>query len=277
MERFLTHRTGRLALGAGPLVMGIVNVTPDSFSDGGLNLRPEVAVGAARAMAEAGADILDIGAESSRPGHAPIDAEEEWHRLAPVLDGLLGTETLPPVSVDTSKAVVARKALAGGASLINDVWGFRRDPDIAGVAAENGAAAILMHNRDTVDPTIDIVEEILRFLERSIGIARRAGLSDDRIVVDPGLGFGKNHAQSYQALAALPRLRALGFPILIGLSRKRFVGAFGDPARTPAERRTGTLAANVYAALGGADIIRVHEVPEHVEALRVLSALRAAA
>jgi dihydropteroate synthase len=277
VERFLTHRTGRLALGAGPLVMGIVNVTPDSFSDGGLNLRPEDAIAAGIAMAEAGADILDIGAESSRPGHAVIDAEEEWRRLAPVLDGIVGAQSLPPLSVDTSKAVVARKALAAGASLVNDVWGFQRDPDIAGVAADSGAAAILMHNRDRVDPTVDIVDEIVRFLERSIGIARRAGLSDDRIVVDPGLGFGKNHAQSYQALAALPRLRALGFPVLVGLSRKRFVEPSATRARAPAERRAGTLAANVFAALGGADIIRVHDVAEHIEALRVLSALKAAA
>lgn len=274
--RHLVHRTGRLDLGSSVLVMGIVNVTPDSFSDGGDHLTPADAVAAARRLAAEGADILDLGAESSRPRHDEIRATDEWDRLAPVFEGLgVSADDLPPVSIDTWKAEVARHAVTAGASIVNDVWGFQRDPAIATVTAESGAACILMHNRETVDGTVDIVDEILRYLERSVGIARGAGVTDDRIVLDPGLGFGKTHAQSFAALAALPRLRALGFPILVGLSRKRFVGSMVDPLPAPRERWPGTLTGNVYAALSGADIIRVHDVAPHVQAVRMLDMLRA--
>ena len=274
---YLVHRTARLELGARVLVMGIVNVTPDSFSDGGDHLAPADAVAAARRLAAEGADILDLGAESSRPCHDEIEATDEWDRLAPVFEGLgVGAEDLPPVSIDTWKAEVARRAVTAGASIVNDVWGFQRDPAIATVTAESGAACILMHNRETVDSTVSIVDEILRFLERSIGIARSAGVTDDRIVLDPGLGFGKTHAQSFAALAALPRLRTLGFPILVGLSRKRFAGSMVEPLPPPKERWPGTLTGNVYAALAGADIIRVHDVAPHVQAVRMLDTLRTA-
>ncbi len=276
--RYLTHRTGGFALRGRVLVMGIVNVTPDSFSDGGEHLEPADAVAAARRVADEGADILDIGAESTRPHHDDVAATDEWDRLAPVFERLsVGAEDLPPLSVDTWKAQVARRALAAGASIVNDVWGFQRDPAIANVTAESGAACILMHNRETVDGAVEIVDEILRYLERSIGIAHRAGLADDRIVLDPGLGFGKTHAQSFAALAALPRLRALGYPILVGLSRKRFVGSMTEPMPAPKERWPGTLTGNVFAALAGADIIRVHDVAPHVQAVRMLAELRAAA
>lgn len=256
--------------------MGIVNVTPDSFSDGGDHLAPEDAVAAARRLMVEGADILDLGAESTRPHHDEVAADDEWARLAPVFEGLKTGEPPPPISIDTWKAEVARRAIAAGASIVNDVWGFQRDPAIARVTAESGAACILIHNRETVDGAVDIVDEILRFLERSVGIARRAGVTDDRIVLDPGLGFGKTHAQSFAALAALPRLRALGFPVLVGLSRKRFVGSMVKPLPPPKERWPGTLTGNVYAALAGADIIRVHEVAPHVQAVRMLDTLRAA-
>jgi dihydropteroate synthase len=276
--RRLLHRTGTLPLGQRTFVMGIVNVTPDSFSDGGVHAQPEDAVAGARRMAVEGVDILDIGGESTRPGHVAVAADEEWARVAPVLDGLAQSDdALPPVSIDTWKAMVARRAVAAGASIVNDVWGFQRDPDIAHVAAETGAAAILMHNREQADATIDIVEDILRFLDRSVRIAVAAGVAEDRIVLDPGVGFGKTPKQSVQTIAALGRLKALGFPVLLGVSRKRFIAHLFEPPPSPLERGPGTIAANVYGALHGADIVRVHDVAAHVQALRVLDAIRRAA
>jgi dihydropteroate synthase len=194
--RSLVHRTGTLSLGERTLVMGIVNVTPDSFSDAGVNLEAGTAVAAALRMTLEGADLLDIGGESSRPGHVVISAEEEWERVRPVLEGMSEAGAPVPVSIDTWKAEVARRALAAGASIVNDVWGFQRDPAIAEVAAETGAAAILMHNRDAADASLDIVADILRSLERSLAIAKAAGVPDDRIVLDPGIGFGKTIEQS---------------------------------------------------------------------------------
>jgi dihydropteroate synthase len=273
----LRHRTGTLALGERTLVMGIVNVTPDSFSDGGVHLDPDAAVAAALRMVLEGADLVDIGGESSRPGHVIIPAEEEWERVRPVFQSLAEAASVPPLSIDTWKAPVARRALATGASIINDVWGFQRDPAIAHAAAETGAAAILMHNRDTVDASIDIVTDILRFLERSLTIARAAGVPDDRIVLDPGIGFGKTIEQSYQAVAALRHVKALGFPVLLGLSRKAFIGRIFEPQAPPAARLPGTIVANGFGALNGADIVRVHDVKEHVQAMRVIDTLRKAA
>jgi dihydropteroate synthase len=275
--RALSHRTGVLTLGERPLVMGIVNVTPDSFSDGGERFRAEDAVAGARQLAAEGADILDIGAESTRPGHVALPPEDEWARLAPVLAALGDDPALPPISIDTSKAEVARRALAAGASIVNDVWGFRRDPALASVAAEADAAVVLMHNRDAIDAGIDIVADILRVLEHSVAIATAAGIAEDRIALDPGIGFGKTLEQNYQAVAALPHLKALGFPVLLGVSRKSFIGRLFDPQPSPRERLPGTLAANVYGALAGADILRVHDVAAHVQALRVLAKLGSAA
>lgn len=270
------HRTGALPLGARTLVMGIVNVTPDSFSDGGVHERPGDAVAGALRLAREGADILDIGAESTRPGHRQVGAGEEWERLAPVLAGLSGVPGLPPVSVDTWKADVARRALLAGASIVNDVWGFQRDPAIAAVAAEHGAGVVLMHNRHEVDPGLDIVSDMLAFLERSAALAAAAGVPEDAIALDPGIGFGKSLEQNYRALAALPRLKALGFPILLGVSRKSFIGRLFDPQPAPAHRVPGTVAANAYGALHGADILRVHDVAAAVQAARVVDAIRAA-
>ena len=276
-ERHLVHRTGAFPLGRRVLVMGIVNVTPDSFSDGGRHFATDAAIAAARTMAREGADILDIGGESTRPGHVVVPPAKEWGRVAPVLAELAGTGDVPPISIDTWKADVARRALAAGASIVNVVWGFQRDPEIAAVTAESGAAAILMHNRDAIDASIDIVDDILRFLERSLGIARRAGVAEDRIVLDPGIGFGKSYAQSFRALAALPRFRALGFPVLLGLSRKGFIGGLTEPAAPSSERLGGTIAGNVHGALAGADIIRVHDVAPHVQAMRMIETVKAAA
>jgi dihydropteroate synthase len=274
--RSLAHRTGTLSLGERTLVMGIVNVTPDSFSDGGVNLEAGTAVAAALRMTLEGADLIDIGGESSRPGHVVIAAEEEWERVRPVLEGMSEAGAPAPVSIDTWKAEVARRAVAAGASIVNDVWGFQRDPAIAHVAAETGAAAILMHNRESVDASIDIVADILRFLERSLAIARAAGVPEDRIVLDPGIGFGKTIEQSYRAVAVLPRLKALGFPVLLGLSRKAFIGRLFQPEAPLTARLPGTVAANTFGVMAGADIVRVHDVKEHVQAMRVLDALRRA-
>lgn len=277
-SRALVHRTGTLALGSRPLVMGIVNVTPDSFSDGGVHLDGGAALSSLQAMIAAGADCLDLGGESTRPGHVPVTPEEEWSRLEPVFSGLASLAPAPPpISVDTWKAEIARRALQAGASIVNDVWGFQADPAMAAVAAESGAAAILMHNRREVDAGIDIVDDILRFLERSIAMATRAGMGADRIVVDPGIGFGKSFAQSFQAVAALPRIKALGFPVLLGLSRKGFIGSVAPTGLPATARLPGTIAANIVGALHGADIIRVHDVAEHVQAIRVLEAIGNAA
>jgi dihydropteroate synthase len=275
--RFLRHRSGSLALGERTLVMAIVNVTPDSFSDGGLHLRTEDAAAGATRMAGEGADILDIGGESTRPGHRPISAEEEWARVGPVLEALARSDRpLPPLSIDTTKPEIARRALEAGAAIVNDVWGFQREPAVAAIAAEHGAAAVLMHNRESIDGTIDIVDDILRFLERSVGIARQAGLPEESIVLDPGIGFGKSPRQQLEAIRGIPKLKALGFPVLLGVSRKSFLGRLAD---TPdaAARLPGTIAANAAGVLDGADIIRVHDVAEHVQAVRVLDALRSAA
>lgn len=273
--RVLRHRTGALRLNGGALVMGIVNVTPDSFSDGGLNFAADDALRHGLVLVADGADILDVGGESTRPGHTPVDADTEWARIEPVLRGLAPSGAV--LSVDTSKAVVARRAIGAGASLVNDVWGFQRDPDIAGVTAGSGAGAILMHNRESVDPALDIGDDILRFLERSVAIARGAGLADDRIALDPGIGFGKTAGQNFAALRALPRLRALGFPVLLGLSRKGFIGALSDPAKPPDERLAGTVAGNLYGVGAGADIIRVHDVAAHRQALAMLDRIERAA
>jgi dihydropteroate synthase len=278
VTRLLQHRTGTLTLGERTLVMGIVNVTPDSFADGGVHFRAEDAIAGALRMAAEGADILDIGAESTRPGHTPISAEEEWARVEPVLESLAASGIpLPPISIDTTKPEVARRALQARAAIVNDIWGFQRDPALAEVTAEFGAAAVLMHNRESIDAAIDIVDDMLRFFERSLEIARCAGVKDERIVLDPGIGFGKSHPQQFEAVAAIPKLKALGFPVLLGVSRKSFIGRLFDPQPPTGERLPGTIAANAIGVLAGADIVRVHDVAAHVQAMRVADRLRPAA
>jgi dihydropteroate synthase len=281
MARVLRHSAGALALdpaapagGASPLLMGVVNVTPDSFSDGGRHLDPADAVAGALRLATEGAAILDVGGESSRPGHEPVDAETEWARVAPVLEALSARPDLPPVSIDTTKAEVARRALAAGAAIVNDIWGFQRDPDLAAVTAEAGAGCVLMHNRDRIVPEDDIVEVMLRFFETSLAIARRAGIAEEAIVLDPGLGFGQSHAQNFHALAGIGRLKAaFGLPVLVGASRKSFIGRLFEPQPPPSERLPGTIAAHLAAAARGADILRVHDVSAHAQALRVAGAI----
>ncbi len=217
--------------------MGVLNVTPDSFSDGGRFLDPDAAIAHAQRLAAEGADILDIGAESTRPygGAVRVPLEEERRRLAAVLPAVVALGV--PVSIDTMKASVAAWALEAGAAIVNDVWGLQRDPDMARVVAEHGAPVIIMHNRDAADPTIDIIADVAAFFSRSLEIAWSAGIPHDRIVLDPGIGFGKTPEQSLTCIARLDALRGFGLPLLVGASRKRFihsvvaVGADGAPRR----------------------------------------------
>ena len=253
------------------LVMGILNVTPDSFSDGGRFDSVERAVLHAIQMMEQGADILDIGAESTRPGHEPVSADVEIRRLLPVLDALKGRVSCP-VSVDTTKAKVAEAALEAGATIVNDVWGFQKEPELAEIAAAHGAAVVLMHNRTNIDPMVDIIDDMLRFLETSLTIAQKAGISTDRISLDPGIGFGKTLEQNITAITHLARLKSLGCPLLVGASRKSMIGKIIES--TTDERLPGTLAIHTAAMLNGADMIRVHDVKEAVQAARVTDRLK---
>jgi len=264
---------GLLAKGR-PLVMGVLNVTPDSFSDGGRFLDPAAAIARARRLAAEGADILDIGAESSRPyGNAvAVPLDEERARLAPILPVVVALGI--PVSIDTMKAAVAAWALETGAAIVNDVWGLQRDPDMARVVAGHDAPVIVMHNRDAADPRIDIIADVTAFFERSLAIAARAGIPPERIVLDPGIGFGKTPEQSLTCIARLDAWRGFGLPLLVGASRKRFIHSI-VPSE-PAERLGGSLAAHLLAVENGAAIIRVHDVAPTVQALAVAAAIRRA-
>jgi dihydropteroate synthase len=256
------------------VVMGVLNVTPDSFSDGGQFLDPETAIAHGRRMVAEGAEVLDVGAESTRPygGAVSIAREEEWERLRPVLPAVVDLGV--PVSIDTMKAAVAAHALAIGATIVNDVWGLQRDPDMARVVAEHGAGVIIMHNREAEDDAIDIMADIEAYFARSLEIAERAGIAREQIVLDPGIGFGKTPAQSITVIARLARLQGLGLPVLIGLSRKRFIASV-VPSE-PHQRLGGSIAANLLATLAGAAFVRVHDVAETVQALRVMAAIQAA-
>jgi dihydropteroate synthase len=261
---------------AAPSVMGVVNVTPDSFSDGGRHLEPEIAVAAARRMVVEGAAIVDVGGESTRPGSAGVPVDEELRRVVPVLERL-GAGV--PVSVDTTKAEVARRALELGAELVNDVTALRGDPELAGVVADGGAYLCLMHMRGeprTMQESPryeDVVGEVAAFLEERLAFAVAQGIPEERVCLDPGIGFGKTVAHNFELLRRLDELAALGRPLLVGVSRKSSLGrVLGDPGAT-----TGPLAASVAAAVAayerGAAILRVHDVREHVEALAVARAV----
>ena len=256
------------------LVMGVVNVTPDSFSDGGRFLDPQAAIAQARRLATEGADILDIGAESTRPygGAVRVSVEEERARLEPVLTGVMALGC--PVSVDTMKAPIAAWAVDLGAAIVNDVWGLQRDPDMARVVAERGVPVIIMHNRDAADPAIDIVADVTSFFERSLEIAERAGIARERIVLDPGIGFGKTPGQSITCIGRLAAFRKFGLPLLVGASRKRFIHTI-TPSE-PMERLGGSIAAHLVAVENGAAIVRVHDVAPMIQALAVAAAIRQA-
>jgi dihydropteroate synthase len=262
-----------LALGR-PLVMGILNVTPDSFFDGGKFIDPATAIAHAGAMAEQGADILDIGAESTRPygGMKPISNDEEMARLAPVLPATVKLGL--PVSIDTIKANVAAWALDQGASIVNDVWGLQRDPAMAKLVAASGVPVIVMANRETADPAIDIIAEVSAFFTRSLEIAERAGIARDKIALDPGIGFGKTPEQSIACIARLAEFKRFGLPLLVGASRKRFINSV-TPSQ-PDERIGGSIASHLEAVANGAALVRAHDVAETVQALRIAAAIEAA-
>jgi dihydropteroate synthase len=259
---------------ARPLVMGVLNVTPDSFSDGGCFLDPQAAIAHARRLAAEGADILDIGAESTRPyaGAVSVPLDEERERLAPILPDVVALGV--PVSIDTLKAAVAAWALDQGAAIVNDVWGLQRDPDMARVVAARRAAVIIMHNRDRADPAIDIVADVTAFFERSLAIAARTGIARERIALDPGIGFGKTAEQSLTCIARLDQWRGFGVPLIVGASRKRFIHSVAPSE--PMERLGGSLAAHLLAVENGASVIRVHDVAPTVQALAVAAAIRRA-
>jgi dihydropteroate synthase len=276
-------------------LMGVVNVTPDSFSDGGLFLEPAAAAAHARALAREGADILDIGGESTRPGAEPVSAAEELRRVMPVIEEFASATAAddpgvgpPQISIDTSKAAVAEAALAAGAGFVNDVSALRADPEMAGVVAASGCECCLMHmlgepRTMQADPRYDddVVSEVLAFLEGRMAWATREGVAEDRIVLDPGIGFGKTSAHNLALLERLDELVALGRPVLVGTSRKSFLGrilaaaddAGEPPGGRPMERRlAGTIATNVLAFERGASIFRVHDVGPVADALAVAAA-----
>jgi dihydropteroate synthase len=257
-----------------PLVMGVLNVTPDSFSDGGRFLDPAEAITQAERLRAEGADIIDVGAESTRPygGAVAVTADEERRRLEAVLPAVIALGV--PVSIDTMKANVAAWALECGAMIANDVWGLQRDADMARVVAEHGAPVIIMHNRDAADPSIDIIADVAAFFSRSLEIAWRAGIRHDRIVLDPGIGFGKTPEQSIVCIARLHEFSSFGMPLLVGASRKRFIHSVVPSA--PMERLGGSLAAHVLAVEHGAAIIRAHDVAPTGQALAVAAAIRRA-
>jgi dihydropteroate synthase len=286
----LRLHSGALALGERTLVMGVLNVTPDSFSDGGKFLDPRRAVEHALEMERAGADLLDIGGESTRPGSTGTPEETELARILPVLEGLRGALKIP-ISIDTRKSQVAEAAISAGAQIINDVSGLRADPRIAEVAHRRGVPLILMHMRG--EPRTmqkkpfarDVMKDVTQGLRTSISIAQKAGVAKSQIIIDPGIGFGKSFEQNYELLRKLPQLAKLGYPLLVGTSRKGFLGATlvqhglaRDGKSTPAEERLWATAATVTASiLGGAHIVRVHDVAEMARVARVADCLLDAA
>ncbi len=265
-------RDGFLArIGKAPLIMGILNVTPDSFYDGGHSSEAGAALARAGQLVADGCDIVDIGAESTRPGATPVAQADELARIEPVL-AELGASLPAPISVDTTKAAVARHAAALGAVVINDVWGLQHDPGMADTVAEAEAVVVIMHNRTSLDETIDIIADMHRFFDRSLKLAQRAGIPHERVILDPGIGFAKSSRQNRAALARLSELEDYGLPILVGTSRKRFLGSTtGDGAESTL---VGTIAASLAAIAAGAAIIRVHDVAEHAVALKIFHTIR---
>ena len=256
-------------------LIGVVNVTPDSFSDGGRFLEPQRAIDHGLAMVADGADLLDVGGESTRPGSAGVSIAEELARVVPTLDGLVGCGV--PISIDTSKAAVAAAAIDAGATMVNDVTALRGDPELAGLCAERRVELVLMHMLGTPrtmqeDPTyVDVVDEVKAFLAARIEVAVSAGVEERRIWVDPGIGFGKTAEHNLELLRRLGELRGLGRPLLVGTSRKSFIGAF--TGREVDDRLGGTIASNVLAVRSGADAVRVHDVREVRDALLVAEAI----
>lgn len=256
-------------LGKRPYMMGILNVTPDSFSDGGKFNNIEQAIIHAKEMIKEGADIIDIGGESTRPNHTPVEEEEEIKRVVPIIEAL-SKEIDVPISIDTYKSKVAECAIKAGASLINDVWGFKKDKNMAKVAAKYDVACCLMHNRNDKNYT-NFMEDVLKDLQESIDIALEAGVKKENIMIDPGFGFAKEPSQNLQIMNELERLHELGYPILLGTSRKSTIGLVLDlPVN---ERVEGTIATTVIGVMKGCDFIRVHDVKENLRAAIMTDAI----
>ena len=250
-------------------VMGILNVTPDSFSDGGRYDSVNEALKRARQMILEGVDLIDIGGESTRPGYEPISDEEEIERIVPVIEAIKRHMDIP-VSVDTYKSAVAKAAIEAGADMVNDIWGLKDDPEMAKVIAETGVACCLMHNRKTTDYK-DFMTDCLEDLKESIAIAKAAGIEDDKIIIDPGVGFAKTYEQNLQVLKHLNQFKTLGYPVLLGASRKSVIGLTLDLQTD--ERLEGTLATTVMAVMAGASFVRVHDIEANSRAIAMTEAI----
>lgn len=259
-----------LIFGERTLIMGILNLTPDSFSDGGDFISVDRAVEHSKQMIRDGADIIDIGGESSRPGHIRISAEEELRRVIPVIKRL-NEETDAIMSLDTIRAEVAEEGVKNGVHIINDIWGFQEDKGLANVAAKYSTPVVLMHNQNGTEYAGDMVEEIKRFLKESVRIAKEAGVKDDMIILDPGIGFGKTPEQNMIVMSRLGEIKSMGYPVLLGTSRKSMIGKILD--LPPKERTEGTIATTVLGIVQGVDIVRVHDVLENSRAAKVTDAI----
>ncbi len=268
--------TQTIALPARPLIMGILNITPDSFSDGGEFFTPEQAVDHFFRLVDEGAEIIDLGGESSRPGAEPVDIGEEWRRIGPVLSRVAGKATVP-ISVDTYKAEIARRAADSGASVINDISALRFDPEMAGTIAKSGVSAILMHMRGTPrnmqqNPDYgDVVREIREFLAERAGVAAAAGVDPEKIIIDPGIGFGKTLVHNLHILNRVEEFAGLGYPVLVGASRKSLIGKISNVDEK--DRIEGSIAVAVLMARAGVQIVRVHEVKQTRRALEICAAV----
>ncbi len=272
--RVFRCRDKSLPLDGRPKLVGILNATPDSFYDGGRHQAPEAALAQADRMIAEGAALLDVGGQSTRPGHTEVGAEEEQARVIPLLRALVGRTTLP-LSIDTFQPEVARAAVLAGADVINDVYGLHRHPELAAIAAEHGCAMILMHQDGAFAATTgETIERIAAFLVQSIDRAVAAGVPRDRLILDPGIGFAKTHAQNLEILARLGELRALGCPLLLGASRKSVIG--NVLTLPPAERLEGTLATTALAVTQGVEFLRVHDVAANLRAALMAAAIHAA-
>ncbi|WP_443660528.1 dihydropteroate synthase [Clostridium algidicarnis] len=258
-----------IKLGERTYIMGILNVTPDSFSDGGDFIDIHNAVNHAKEMIELGVDIIDVGGESSRPGHKNITEEEELKRVIPVIKRL-SAETDAIISLDTIRSEVAEEAIKEGVHIINDIWGLQKDPNMAKVAAKYKIPVIIMHNQNGTDYN-NIIEDIKEFFKRSVAIAKEAGISEDMIILDPGIGFGKTPEQNIMVMSKLDEIKSLGYPVLLGTSRKSMLGKILD--LPPKERVEGTLATTILGIVQGVDIVRVHDVQENLRAAKVADAI----
>lgn len=273
LSRYVNIKCGTdytLNLGTRTYIMGILNVTPDSFSDGGDFYDPEKAVLRAKTMVQEGADIIDVGGESTRPGYIKVSEEEEMGRVIPIIKSL-ALEVRAPISVDTNKASVAEEAIKAGAHIINDIWGLKRDPKMAEVAAKYQVPIIIMHNQDGTDYPGDIMEEIKKSLQQSVDLALNAGIRKENIILDPGIGFGKTAEQNMIVMGRLVELKDLGYPLLLGASRKSMLGKILD--LPPKERLEGTIATTVMGIMQGIDIVRVHDIKENRRAALVTDAI----